>query len=110
MVAFTIYDAEGLSSVILGGVRAPPPPRACGKAPASPSVVAIRPTGNHPCAHMIGSGSADETLVAREAELSHLLSAHRAVAAGIGRLVLLTGEPGIGNTRPRQCESRTIPQ
>jgi DNA-binding CsgD family transcriptional regulator/tetratricopeptide (TPR) repeat protein len=48
---------------------------------------------------MVGSGSADEPLVAREAELSHVLSAHSAVATGSGRLVLLTGEPGIGKTR-----------
>jgi predicted ATPase len=48
---------------------------------------------------MVGLSSGDESLVGREAELSHVLSACSAVATGSGRLVLLTGEPGIGKTR-----------
>lgn len=48
---------------------------------------------------MDGLSSGSEALVARDAELKHLLSALNAVAQGGGRLVLLSGEPGIGKTR-----------
>jgi predicted ATPase len=49
---------------------------------------------------MVASSPGDEPLVAREAELNHVLAALGAVAKGkSGRLVLLTGEPGIGKTR-----------
>ena len=48
---------------------------------------------------MVGLSSGGEALVARDAELKHLLSALSAVALGGGRLVLLSGEPGIGKTR-----------
>jgi DNA-binding NarL/FixJ family response regulator len=48
---------------------------------------------------MLGSSSDDEPLVGREGELNNLVSALTAVAKGTGRLVLLTGEPGIGKTR-----------
>jgi DNA-binding CsgD family transcriptional regulator/tetratricopeptide (TPR) repeat protein len=48
---------------------------------------------------MDASGSTREPLVAREAELEQLLSVVGAVASGPGRLVLLSGEPGIGKTR-----------
>ncbi len=48
---------------------------------------------------MLGSSSDDEPLVARESELNSVLSALSAVAKGTGRLLLLTGEPGIGKTR-----------
>jgi len=41
-------------------------------------------------------------LVAREVELSQVLAAAEAVMNGSGRLVLLTGEPGIGKTRLAQ--------
>ena len=43
-----------------------------------------------------------EHLVAREQELGRILDALEAVAGGWGRLVLLTGEPGIGKTRLAQ--------
>src|SRR5579859_1714570 len=48
---------------------------------------------------MVGLVSRDEPLVGREAEFIHVLAAYEAVATGSGRLVLLTGEPGIGKTR-----------
>jgi len=41
-------------------------------------------------------------LVAREDELARILAAVEAVARGEGRLLLLTGEPGIGKTRLAQ--------
>jgi tetratricopeptide (TPR) repeat protein/transcriptional regulator with XRE-family HTH domain len=41
-------------------------------------------------------------LVAREQELGRILDAMEAVEGGWGRLVLLTGEPGIGKTRLAQ--------
>jgi DNA-binding CsgD family transcriptional regulator/tetratricopeptide (TPR) repeat protein len=48
---------------------------------------------------MAGLSSGGEVLVARDAELNHLLLALRGVVRGGGRLVLLSGEPGIGKTR-----------
>ena len=48
---------------------------------------------------MVGLSSGGDALVARDTELKHLLSALSAVAQGGGRLVLLSGEPGIGKTR-----------
>jgi DNA-binding NarL/FixJ family response regulator len=48
---------------------------------------------------MVGLSSGDEPLVGREAEFIHVLAACKAAATGSGRLVLLTGEPGIGKTR-----------
>lgn len=41
-------------------------------------------------------------LVARERELAHAMTAADAVAAGSGRLLVLTGEPGVGKTRLAQ--------
>src|SRR5262245_52563698 len=42
---------------------------------------------------------ANERLIAREAELSRVISIFHSVATGRGRVVLLDGEPGIGKTR-----------
>lgn len=47
-------------------------------------------------------------LVAREAELKRILTAADAVAAGSGRLVLISGEPGVGKTRLAQEAMLTI--
>jgi transcriptional regulator with XRE-family HTH domain/tetratricopeptide (TPR) repeat protein len=55
-----------------------------------------RPTGGY-----LGSLPAAE-LVAREAERTAIVDALAAVSAGEGRIVLLTGEPGIGKTRLAQ--------
>src|SRR5262249_28102512 len=64
------------------------------------SGVAIRLRHAHACAQMVGSSNGNEPLVARDAELNKLLAVLGAVAKGTsGRLVLLTGEPGIGKTR-----------
>ncbi len=48
----------------------------------------------------VGGGSpADGRLVGREAELARVLSALDTMLAGVDRLVLLSGEPGVGKTR-----------
>jgi predicted ATPase len=53
----------------------------------------------------------DERLIAREAELSRVLSIFKSVATGRGRVVLLDGEPGIGKSRLARevlaCAERT---
>jgi predicted ATPase len=43
--------------------------------------------------------SSDEQLIARDAELSRIISIFNSVTTGPGRVVLLDGEPGIGKTR-----------
>src|SRR5579864_6336342 len=48
---------------------------------------------------MVELSSGGAALVARDAELNHLLSALSAVAQSGGRLFQLSGEPGIGKTR-----------
>jgi class 3 adenylate cyclase/tetratricopeptide (TPR) repeat protein len=45
----------------------------------------------------------DTTLVAREAEMEQVIAAVDAAGSGIGRLVLISGEPGIGKTRLAQA-------
>ena len=46
--------------------------------------------------------------VAREAELKRVLAAADAVAAGSGRLVMISGEPGVGKTRLAQEAMLTV--
>jgi len=48
---------------------------------------------------MVRSISAEEPLVARDVELNHVLSALREVGPSDTRVVLLSGEPGVGKTR-----------
>jgi transcriptional regulator with XRE-family HTH domain len=66
---------------------------------------AARALGGQPPAWPRGSylGAApDGALVAREAEYERIEGALAAVLAGEGRLLLLTGEPGVGKTRLAQ--------
>ena len=42
---------------------------------------------------------ADHALIGREAEMTRMLRALEPLSAGYGRVVLLSGEPGIGKTR-----------
>jgi len=46
---------------------------------------------------MIADG--DEPFVARSADLERLAAAYAEAVAGVGRVVMLSGEPGIGKTR-----------
>ncbi len=50
-------------------------------------------------ANAVDATSAEDVLIGREAELARILRALEAVSAGHGRIVLLSGEPGIGKTR-----------
>ncbi len=72
------------------GVQPPPPPATATEPPREP------PIGSY-----LGA-LPDGPLVAREAELAQLLATLDAVAAGEGRLILLSGEPGVGKTRLAQ--------
>jgi DNA-binding NarL/FixJ family response regulator len=48
-------------------------------------------------------------LIGREAELARILKALEAISAGHGRIVLLSGEPGIGKTRlAREAMARAV--
>src|SRR5882762_5684579 len=50
----------------------------------------------------VGGGQSVGRLVGREAELARILSALDTILAGTGRVVLLSGEPGVGKTRLAQ--------
>ena len=50
-------------------------------------------------ANYVDSAPVEERLIGREAELSRMLNALETICAGHGRIVLLSGEPGIGKTR-----------
>ena len=60
----------------------------------------------------VGGGQSVRRLVGREGELTRILSAVDTILAGTGRVVLLSGEPGVGKTRLAQevlaqaCERR----
>src|SRR5438094_5705623 len=47
----------------------------------------------------VGGGQSVGRLVGREGELARILSAVDTILAGAGRVVLLSGEPGVGKTR-----------
>jgi class 3 adenylate cyclase len=72
--------------------------------PAKPSVSVSFGLGGAaplPIGNFLGALPSTE-LVVREAELKRVLDAADAVAAGSGRLVLVSGEPGVGKTRLAQ--------
>jgi predicted ATPase len=50
-------------------------------------------------ANRLDPTAAEEILIGREAELTPILKALEGVSAGHGRIVQLSGEPGIGKTR-----------
>jgi len=82
----------------LAPAPAPPSP---GAPPEGPSAAPL------PIGGFLGALPSTE-LVAREAELQRVLAAADAAAAGSGRLVLVSGEPGVGKTRLAQEAMLTV--
>jgi class 3 adenylate cyclase/tetratricopeptide (TPR) repeat protein len=74
--------------------------------PSSPTPAELAPEkisapASFPIGHFLGA-LPDGPLVAREAELAHVVAALEAVVDGTGRLLLLGGESGVGKTRLAQ--------
>jgi DNA-binding CsgD family transcriptional regulator len=61
-----------------------------------------------PAGNRLDPAPAEELLIGREAEVTRILKAFEAVSTGHGRIVLLSGDPGIGKTRlGREVLART---
>jgi class 3 adenylate cyclase len=72
----------------------------------SPEIEAAERTAQHlPVGGYLGA-LPEGSLVARKAELERLLALLETAGAGVGRFVILTGEPGIGKTRLAQEVTR----